>query len=225
MSRFTHSVQEYPARWALGVLALLMMSSVWDEALSRVFYEPESGFSWDRNGVLEFVRNTLPNIVIGSLIVCLAVWLFGFFKIQYRRFITTPQMTYLVLTLLIGPGLIVETLLKSYWGRARPKDIIPFGGEAAYTFPWEISDACLKNCSFVSGHAAVAFWVTAYAFLLPPKWRALGLLAGLSFGFAVGFVRIAQGGHFLSDVVAAGFIVILINELLSRPLLKPPAET
>ena len=47
---------------------------------------------------------------------------------------------------------------------------------------------------------------------------------GLTFGLFVGFVRMLQGGHFLSDIVWAGGLVYLCGVVLSwvlNPALRP----
>ena len=82
-----------------------------------------------------------------------------------------------------------------------------------------IVDQCVDNCSFPSGHGSLGFWVTALAFLAPPRWRKAALTAALAFGVVVGVVRIAQGGHFLSDVVFSAILVIAINIWFKRLLL------
>ena len=79
--------------------------------------------------------------------------------------ISLVKVYYLLTSLLLGPGLVVESFLKTFSGRARPKEIIEFGGEATFSSALVFSDQCLRNCSFVSGHAAIAFWLTAYAFI------------------------------------------------------------
>ncbi len=227
ITRIASEMREHPSRWALGLLLVLMLAPVvfpsLDFAPSAWFYIPGAGFTWSADGFLEFVRAWVPDIIVGSFVVCVVLWIAGLWREQWPWRISTPRIVYLLLTLLIGPGLIVEALLKTEWGRARPKDIVMFGGEAAYTAPWQIAHECARNCSFASGHAALAFWVTAYAFLLPPKWRATGLFAGVVFGLAVGLVRIVQGAHFLSDVAAAGFVVLLVNAALTRLILNRPA--
>jgi lipid A 4'-phosphatase len=220
MDRLLADLQNHPTRWALGVLLALMFVPGIDFALSTPFYRPGIGFTWDSDGILEFARGVLPNLIIGSLAVCLVFWLIGLFRPLWVWRLTTPRMGFLLLTLLVGPGLIVEALLKPFWGRARPKDIVEFGGDATYTSFWQVSHACDSNCSFVSGHAAVAFWMAAYAFLLPRRWQAAGIFAGLAFGLLMGLVRIMQGGHFATDVAGAGFIVLWVNVLMARLVLK-----
>lgn len=223
ISRIAGDVYDHPSHWALALLFLLTLTcGLWpgiDIAPSSWFYVAETGFTWNPDGALEFVRRAVPGLVIGSLAVCFALWITGLCFERWPWRIATPSIVYLLVTLLVGPGLIVEALLKPLWGRARPKDIGLFGGDAAYTPPWRIAHECAHNCSFVSGHAAAAFWITAYAFVLPPRWRPGGVLVGLAFGLAVGLVRIVQGAHFISDVAAAGLLVILVNTVLARVIL------
>jgi len=215
------SIAVYPGRWALAFLFALMLLPGFDIPVSGFFYQPETTFHWTVGGVPELIRRAMPETIIASVIVCAVLWLGTRFSPAWPRWITGRHMAYLVATLLIGPGLIVESILKPVWGRARPKDITVFGGEAAYTWPWIPAQECVGNCSFASGHAAIAFWVTAYAFILPAAWRARALFGAVVFGLLMGLVRIAQGGHFLSDIVAAGFVVLLVNEVLARVILKP----
>ena len=108
----------------------------------------------------------------------------------------------------LGPGLLANTVFKDHWGRARPAQIEAFGGSHHFTPAPLPAAQCARNCSFVSGHAALGFSLVAFAFLLPPgRRRHRGIAAALGFGALVGLVRIAQGGHFLSDVVYAGLLV------------------
>lgn len=216
--RFISDIREHPSRWALALLLVLFALYSFDVPLARLFYIPGRGFTWDTDGMLEFVRVAAPDLVIGSFGLCVLAWVIA--RVKPSPHPTGRELGFLLTTVLVGPGLIVEALLKPTWGRARPKDISEFGGMAAYTPPWQITDQCVSNCAFTSGHAAIAFWIAAYAFLLPPKWRAAGIFAGVVFGLAVGGVRIAQGAHFLSDVAAAGLIVLAVNAFFARVMLR-----
>ena len=125
-------------------------------------------------------------------------------------FMTTRAALLLTLTLIFGPGLITNSLLKEHWGRARPIDVTEFGGSNHFTAWWDPRGDCPNNCSFIAGEPAGAFWTLAPAALAPPQWRALAYGAALTFGVVVGALRIAGGGHFFTDVVFAGVIMYLL---------------
>ena len=99
---------------------------------------------------------------------------------------------------------IVNLLLKNLWGRARPGDIIQFGGKEQFT-PWfQISDACNINCSFVSGDSAIGFSIIVLYFLTK---KTVYFWSSIILGSALGLIRIMEGGHFLSDVLMSAFII------------------
>ena len=214
--RTWNDLKTKPSRWILGLVLFFMFFPGFDIWISRQFYQPGIGFIWDDGGLLEFVRAAVPVIILGAFVFAIVLWVAGIWYEQWFWGMTTNRAIYLMGTLIVGPGLIVESLLKPNWGRARPKELTIFGGQADYTPPLWVADECQRNCSFVSGHAAVAFWVSAFGFILPPKWRMLGVAGGVTFGALVGWVRIIQGGHFFSDVIYAGIIVIVVNVFFYR---------
>jgi lipid A 4'-phosphatase len=173
--------------------------------------------------VLDLIRKGVPPILYAALLFAVLLWL-GDRVVPGPR-LNRPsgrQVLFLVLSLALGPGLIVNGILKEWWGRARPSDIVPFGGEATYSPPWMIADQCATNCSFVSGHAAMGFWVVAFALLVPRPVRGWAVVAALLFGTVVGGARIVVGGHFLSDVVFAGVITVAVTVWLHRALFLEP---
>lgn len=218
-SRLSASMRARPLSWSVFALCVLMFVPGLDIGVSRLFYSPEIGFIGSGPGVLSFVREAVPVLILGSVLFCAILWIAGLFFRQSFWSMTTPRMGYLIATLAVGPGLLVETILKSYSGRARPNDITMFGGTAAYTPPGWIAQECSHNCAFVSGHAALGFWLSAYGFLLPPRWRRRGVLAGMACGTAVGLARVIQGAHFVSDIVFAGAVILAVNAALARVFL------
>ena len=85
--------------------------------------------------------------------------------------------------------------------------------------PWyRLDGACKRNCSFVSGEAATGFWMVAPALLVPPPFRAPALAGALAFGAAASVLRLAFGGHYLSDVLLGGLIALLVIEATRRAL-------
>ena len=130
---------------------------------------------------------------------------------RQRRSWIRPGL-FLVILLALGPGLIVNTILKEYWGRPRPREIVQFGGNKVYLQPWQKGVAHMGR-SFPSGHASAAFYLTAPFFIYRrrnPRSAALLLIGGLGFGLAMSLARIAQGGHFLSDCLWAWGVVHLV---------------
>jgi lipid A 4'-phosphatase len=121
--------------------------------------------------------------------------------------LTQQKWLYLALCLLVGPLVVTNLGLKDHWGRARPRDVIEFGGDKAFTPPLTPSLQCEYNCSFVSGEASSAYIVFfAAAFLFSANALFL-ILLGIVMGSLAGFVRMTEGGHFLSDVVFAGILM------------------
>ncbi len=158
----------------------------------------------------------LPAIFLaGGAVICLAAGFFMPRLRKYRRF-----ALFLVLLLALGPGLIVNTVLKDNWGRARPGEIVEFGGQHAYT-PILRPGNSGPNSSFPSGHAAIGFFLLAPYFFYRTRSGRIAvsfLLLGVGWGLLVGAARILQGGHFLSDVLWAGAIVYLTGALLAALL-------
>lgn len=103
-------------------------------------------------------------------------------------------------------------LLKLTVARLRPRVFLQDGdyglGSPFAGFPWD---------SFPSGHTQVAFATATVLAFMAPRWApALFLLAGL-----VGASRLVTGWHYLSDVVASAFIVVIVVRLLARIFLDP----
>ena len=99
---------------------------------------------------------------------------------------------------------------KSYWGRPRPVVVTEFNGPWEFMPWWDPRGACERNCSFFSGEGATAFWTYAPAALTPPAWRPLAYAAATLFGITTSVLRMAFGGHFFTDVAAAGLVTFLV---------------
>ena len=117
--------------------------------------------------------------------------------------------------IVLGIGILVNTVLKDGMGRPRPRDVLAFNGTTAYVPIFVPSQFCRSNCSFVSGHAAMGFALMSVGMFGIPRRRKFWMKAGLVAGFGIGLVRIAQGGHFLSDIVFA-FMAIWMCHLVVR---------
>ena len=128
------------------------------------------------------------------------------------------HVAYVALVFALGPGLLVNGVLKGWIGRARPKHIGEFGGERIFTPAWMPADQCVQNCAFVSGDVAFAAAFLAPVLLVAPAHRRTGLAAVAIATMLTGFYRMATGAHFLSDVVLAALatwvLALLVHGLL-----------
>ena len=125
----------------------------------------------------------------------------------------------LALSLALGPGLLVNVALKDHWHRPRPVQVREFGGSAAFRPVGLPGGDCRRNCSFVSGEGASSFWTVAPALMVSPPWRAAALAAALVYAGATGLLRMAFGGHFLSDTLLAALFTWLVVAATWRVLL------
>ena len=120
-----------------------------------------------------------------------------------------------VVVVVLGIGLLVHAVLKDGMGRPRPRDVQAFAGSTAFVPVFVPSQFCQSNCSFVSGHAAVGFSLMSLGMFGVRRRRKFWLHTGLIAGGLIGLTRIAQGGHFLSDVVFS-LIAVWASHLLIR---------
>jgi len=175
---------------------------------SRLFYAPGAGFTqigapWER-----VLYKSVDWIVGAAVFASVGTLLVGVFRngpVGRRGKVAAL----LLVVLAIGPGLIVNGILKEHWGRARPRDVVEFGGDHRFTPAIVISDQCERNCSFTAGHPSAGFALAALGYAYMSRRRRWAVFAAATgFGLLVGLARVAAGGHFLSDVLFSGFIVI-----------------
>lgn len=149
---------------------------------------------------------------VGTVLVIPAVLALLVKLILPRRklFIPGRAVVFLISTMILAPGLLVNVLLKDHWGRPRPIDVTQFGGQDQFVAWWDPRGRCPSNCAFVSGDVSGAFWTVAPAALAPPQWRALAYGAALALGTGMAAIRVMAGAHFPSDVIFAGVFTFLV---------------
>ena len=197
------------------IFALFFFAPQIDLATSRLFYEPRGGFVLAGWPPLLFLDHTVPWITYCwlGLVLAAAAWLLLVGRPLWR--LDRKALAFLVVSLAVGPGLLSNALLKDHWGRARPAQIEAFGGLHRFTPAPLPATECERNCAFVSGHAALGFSLVTFGLLFPPgRPRKNAVAAALGFGAVIGFARIVQGRHFLSDVVYAALLVFGTTTLL-----------
>ena len=207
-----------------AVAILFTVFPAWDLAISSWFYDaghrifPLGGAPWAKTA--RSLANYIPWLIAAPAFAAIVL------KLLFPRgkmFMGARAAMLLALTMALGPGLVVNGLLKEEWGRPRPVHVDDFGGKDSFK-PWyDNGGACPSNCSFVSGEGALGFWLTAPASLVPGPLGAVAMAGAVGFALAAGGLRIAFGGHFFTDVVFSGVIVVLIVVLARAWLYDRPA--
>lgn len=143
-----------------------------------------------------------------------AHWLAGLNQLWFIRWLRRHQkdIWFLLVTLLVG-AIVIEVLMKGFWGRPRPYQMAIFSGDHAFVPFLQVSDVCARNCSFASGHSGIGFYFMALAW---PARNRLWLILGIIMGALLAYVRIAMGGHFFTDVVTSGFVIYALCWLMGK---------
>ncbi len=193
-----------------------------DRALAGLFYVPGESFPARFSSPYHVGIRKAVNVVITFAAVFLGAGLLWRVFLGRRFFGLSRQIVlYLVLALALGPGLLANGILKEHWGRARPSQIVEFGGDKIYSLPLAITDQCETNCSFVSGDASAGFIFLALGFAARGRaYKIAGFAFGFGLGSLFGFTRIAQGGHFFSDVLYSALFMLAVAWLLHYLVIK-----
>lgn len=209
-----------------AVFAVWMRDPMLDLRLSQPFFD-DGAFIGARAGILQTLRGIFWDAsLIAPLIALLAVSL-GRRHAWPQRALPMRDWNIILWGFLLGPGLLVNGILKAHSGRARPYDVLQFGGDKTYTPIGQIADQCAADCSFVSGEVAgttalcIALLILLNAHARSKSQLRLGQGAVAAiFGF-VFWQRIASGGHFAADAILAALFTGLVMAILARTLPQP----
>lgn len=157
--------------------------------------------------------------IVYSLMLILTINIIWSLICKNRRILNASA--FVLLFFAIGPGLMVNVILKNHFGRPRPTYITQFNGKENYQKPWLISRQCDTNCAFPAGEPSTAFALFSFLiFFRKSKHRCLlGFFLTINWIF-FSYIRIAQGGHFLSDVLIGAALLGMLQESLSKIMLR-----
>jgi lipid A 4'-phosphatase len=209
---------------ALAVaITLLFAVTPLDVAAGRVFYRPDALNHWPLANRLPWsiLYRAAPWITASLVLGGLAGIAAGVLR---RREAWRRSGAFVLLTVVIGPGILINAVFKDHWDRPRPREIVEFGGALHYaTAPLRGE----SGGSFPCGHCSVGFlyglgwWIWRRRRPAPAR---LSLVAGLTAGSALGLGRMAAGGHFLSDVVWSALLAFAVAHMLYFHVLRLPVH-
>lgn len=200
-----------------AAITLLFANGALDLAAARLFYSPGEEH-WPFGGEMPWslLYKVAPWITASLVLGAMGALALG---LMHKREAWRREATFMLLALVLGPGLLVNGVLKDHWNRPRPRDVVEFGGPSHYV-PAPLRGEGGK--SFPCGHCSVGFlygvgwWIWRRR---RPRLAAVALATGALVGTALGIGRIAAGGHFASDVVWSAYIALGLAHILQVHLL------
>ncbi len=196
-----------------------------DRRIAARFYDPSRGWYLAARQPWSWLYHygTIPGIVLA--LSALAGWFWSYssdrFRSLHRYFLV------IVLTAVLGPGVIVNGILKNYWSRPRPREVQEFGGSWTYRHAHQPGIPG-KGESFPCGHCSMGFlFCSLLVFRKHRPWLAYsGAAVGISLGSLLSIARIVQGAHYLSDTLwSMGILLILPLALCIMICPKPETDT
>ena len=200
---------------AAGFTTLLVRVTDADMRLSSLFYRPGAaggGWPWRESVLCRALDRAAPCLAVALGLLGIAALVIG--RLQPRRSAWSAHGLFILLTLLIGPGLVVNVIAKDHWRRPRPHRTIGLGGRYAYVPPLVTGP---HGRSFPCGDASVGFACGASYYVLRrrhPRAARLCFVASIAAGLTIGFARVATGAHFPSAVLWGGFLTWAVLMLL-----------
>tara|TARA_B100001109_G_C18795203_1_gene442103 strand:+ start:61 stop:1047 length:987 start_codon:yes stop_codon:yes gene_type:complete len=194
-----------------------------DITVSGLFFGQDGKFiATESDWFIYFIRKMLLPLMalLVFFIPIAAIFKQIYFKEKILN-IAVREWVYLFSCLIIGTGIVVNSIFKNLWGRARPNDTIQFGGQEPFTIPWLNVDYCNTNCSFVSGD--VSFFTLSLALLIifnKTSWNTFAYASIL----LISLLRIMEGDHFLSDTIMSFIITYMIIKGLNDIFKKFPED-
>ena len=196
---------------ATGIVFALF--PILDLAAARLF-GTSAGFILNLNRDLRSLRQVGLIVPIVVMSGCFLALIWPIFQPGVRLFTDARTLVAILITFAVGPGLLVNVVLKEHWHRPRPAQIQEFGGGAEFKPWWDTSGVCQKNCSFVSGEVAGATAMVMVAAVMPAAMAGSALIVAIVFAVGVALLRMAFGGHFLSDVLFAALLTHVVAILM-----------
>ncbi len=201
--------------WLLPLILLALaaaLSPYIDMPLERAFYNYDTLKFTDTN-LTDFIydHGVNPGQVAG--VASIIAFLLSYTRSKWKPWRKPALM--LILTMAIGAGFITHTVLKDNWGRPRPKQVIEFGGKQEFrpVYKPNFLHQPEPSKSFPCGHCTMGFFFFALIFMgkrLHKPWVTYtGIVVSITLGTALAVTRMAEGGHFLTDTIAAAVIMWL----------------
>ena len=198
--------------------ALALIPTIWtdlDLVAAGLFAGPNKQLDAGPWPWVVWINAHIPTVFRFVVLTAFAGWIFFSFTRYGKQW--RIKLAFVALAGTLGPGAVVNYVFKDHWQRARPYQVTQFGGTQQFTRAGVLTDQCNSNCSFVSGHVACGFFF-ASLMLVHRRRKVVWAVIGVCSGLIIGFARMADVAHWLSDVLWACPITMLSSWLVWKLL-------
>ncbi|RFO96778.1 hypothetical protein DIC66_12280 [Rhodoferax lacus] len=194
-------------RLFIGVIALFLLAALvptlWttlDLQAAALFVGPQAAIPAGGWWWVVWINAQIPTVFRYFLLIAFMGWVASLFMERWKGW--RMALAFVVVAGILGPGAVVNWGFKDNWQRARPYQVQAFGGTQTFSRAAVMTNQCDANCSFVSGHVACGVFLVSIGLVHRRRqrvWAAVGVASGL----VIGFARMADVAHWLSDVLWA----------------------
>ena len=194
------------------------ISSFLDVTIANFFYISSHPLTAYGQWIYKYVE--WISVAIAMLSACVVL---ASYRLKSILFLKKSALV-MLLSLLVAVGLI-EGVLKQVWKRPRPYQVVEYGGKEPYQ-PWYVYRPTknMELTSFPSGHVAMGCYYISliYVGMMLRSYPVIvaGWVFTLFFGITTTWIRLSQGGHFLSDAIVSCLIMWGIAKLSTAFIFK-----
>ncbi|MCS4093573.1 phosphatase PAP2 family protein [Rhizobium sp. BK176] len=167
-------------------------------------------FPLRRIQLFEEVRRALYILPYFAAALILITGLVGVISREVRQYVPMGRLLVALISLGVGPGLVVNLLLKAHSGRPRPVQTNLFGGPLDFAAAGTFAGECARNCSFVSGEASGAGWLICLLFIVPANARSWVAPPLVIASATMAALRVAVGSHYVSDALLGWLLAVIV---------------
>ena len=142
-----------------------------DLALERLFYDTAavgSGWIFSDAAIWKLLYNLGNYPALLMTLTAIAVLILGYWKAGFQKY--RKITLFMLITIALGPGLLVNAVFKDHWGRPRPRQVIELGGKYEFHPVWT-KGVSGRGKSFPCGHASMGYFFFVPFFFLRGSCR------------------------------------------------------
>ena len=105
----------------LIIITLILFQTFpqWDVKSATYFYLSNNTFAWSNSAWANTLRHVLYDSVALTMVVMIVLGILAKWNPTWQRWVRWQTALFVVLSFALGPGLVVNAILKNHWGRPR----------------------------------------------------------------------------------------------------------